>query len=301
MNNDNFNTFEEDDSRVTRLATSPNGGEEKKSNNAAIAGGIAAAAVIGGGATAAAMTLGGNHDDDEEVEVEITDENGEVIPELTELIDDLAGVAGAHYSQPQPQPQPGVNQTVNVQPPVTPEEPIGPQNGGGEVPANGGGGENPANGGGGEGPANGGGGEGPANGGGGEGPANGGDAPAPINPEEILSVTEVDSDDNDIPEVVGFDNGVEVVAQENGEVAYVAEFSTEGGNGLMVDVDADGVFDMVTDGSGQNLGSAGGTMVSDIELMQHENDTEYLAANELDNNSDVSGTGEAAADDVIII
>ena len=42
-------------------------------------------------------------------------------------------------------------------------------------------------------------------------------------------------------------------------------------------------------------------MVSDVEMMTHENDHDYLAANELDNNSDVNGVGESSADDTILV
>lgn len=124
--------------------------------------------------------------------------------------------------------------------------------------------------------------------------------PDDTTPEDIIAVTEVDPEDNDMPELLSFNN-VELVPTEDGEVMISADFTLEGDSYTMVDVDNDGIFDAVVDASGEMQGSAGGMMLSDIELIANEGNNDYLAANEHDNNSDVSATGDASADDIVTV
>ncbi len=120
----------------------------------------------------------------------------------------------------------------------------------------------------------------------------------PISPDEILSETSIDIDDNEIPELLSFDT-VELVDDDQGNVHVQAEFTMEGENYTMIDIDNDGVFDSVADASGNDMGTAGGMMISDIELINNANNDNYLSANEYDNNTDLSGTGESSLQDTI--
>ncbi len=124
--------------------------------------------------------------------------------------------------------------------------------------------------------------------------------PVHVNPDEVLAVTAIDESDNDMPELLSFES-VELVPDENGEVTVEAQFTMNNESFTMVDIDGDGVFDNYVNEMGNNQGSAAGMMVSDIELMQHENDNTYLAANNFDNNSEISGTYESSVDDTIIV
>lgn len=121
-----------------------------------------------------------------------------------------------------------------------------------------------------------------------------------ISADEVIALTEIDSNDNDMPELLTFEN-VELIQEPDGDVHLHAEFTVDGERYTMVDIDNDGVFDTVEDSTGTVQGGAAGMMLSDIELISNENNTNYLAANDLDNNSNISGTGESAIDDNVII
>lgn len=117
---------------------------------------------------------------------------------------------------------------------------------------------------------------------------------------EVISVTEVDNNDNDMPELLAFEEPVYQTGP-GGNVQVSANFTLEGENYTMIDVDNDGVFDgVVTDGQVIST-ETGGMMVSDVELMVNESNDDYLAATETDNNDDVSLTGDVAADDTILV
>lgn len=122
-----------------------------------------------------------------------------------------------------------------------------------------------------------------------------------VNPAEIISITEVDDNDNDMPELLEFEEP-EYVQDDAGNIQVHADFTLEGETFTMIDVDGDGTFDGIDNGDGTMAEvNVGGLMVSDVEMMTHENDHDYLAANELDNNSDVNGVGESSADDTILV
>ena len=117
---------------------------------------------------------------------------------------------------------------------------------------------------------------------------------------EVISVTEVDNNDNDMPELLSFEEP-DYQTGPGGNVQVSANFTLEGENYTMIDVDNDGVFDGVVS-NGQVISTeTGGMMVSDVELMVNESNDDYLAATETDNNDDVSLTGDVAADDTILV
>lgn len=122
----------------------------------------------------------------------------------------------------------------------------------------------------------------------------------PVNPQEVIAITAVDDDDNDMPELLTFES-VELLPNEDGTVQIQAQFSMDGESYTMIDVDNDGIFDAVADAAGNSQGSAAGMMLSDIEIINNANNNEYLAANEYDNNSNVSDTGDSAINDTVIV
>lgn len=124
--------------------------------------------------------------------------------------------------------------------------------------------------------------------------------PDDVDVNEVISVTEVDNNDNDMPELLAFEEPVYQTGP-GGNVQVSANFTLEGENYTMIDVDNDGVFDgVVCDGQVIST-ETGGMMVSDVELMVNESNDDYLAATETDNNDDVSLTGDVAADDTILV
>ena len=124
--------------------------------------------------------------------------------------------------------------------------------------------------------------------------------PDDVDVNEVISVTEVDNNDNDMPELLAFEEPVYQTGP-GGNVQVSANFTLEGENYTMIDVDNDGVFDGVVS-DGQVISTeTGGMMVSDVELMVNESNDDYLAATETDNNDDVSLTGDVAADDTILV
>lgn len=124
--------------------------------------------------------------------------------------------------------------------------------------------------------------------------------PDDVDVNEVISVTEVDNNDNDMPELLAFEEP-DYQTGPGGNVQVSANFTLEGENYTMIDVDNDGVFDGVVS-DGQVISTeTGGMMVSDVELMVNESNDDYLAATETDNNDDVSLTGDVAADDTILV
>ena len=104
-----------------------------------------------------------------------------------------------------------------------------------------------------------------------------------------------------MPELLEFEEP-EYVQDDAGNIQVHADFTLEGETFTMIDVDGDGTFDGIDNGDGTMAEvNVGGLMVSDVEMMTHETDHDYLAANELDNNSDVNGVGESSADDTILV
>lgn len=113
-----------------------------------------------------------------------------------------------------------------------------------------------------------------------------------VNPDEIaeaiIAEDQIDPNDIDMADVVDFDD-MQTIYTVDGETYTVATFHDDAGNELvMVDVDGDNVFDVVTDTElnplvteeGQYV-SAGGMTTDDVE-MNMADDTQYLAANDTD-------------------
>lgn len=113
----------------------------------------------------------------------------------------------------------------------------------------------------------------------------------PVNPEEnietpdveeILSGEQIDTFDIEAEEIFAFD-GMETVYTVDGEELTAASFHLENGfEGVMIDVDGDGVFDdvaaMTSDGL-VRIGDAPMFTVDDVELELNPNDS-YLAQND---------------------
>lgn len=120
-------------------------------------------------------------------------------------------------------------------------------------------------------------------------------APTPneqVNPDEIaeaiIAEEQVDPNDIDMADVVNFDE-IGTVYTVDGESYTAAAFHDAAGNQLvMVDVDNDNVFDIITDMDGNplvdpngNLVAAGDLTVDDAEIGISEAPT-YLASNDTD-------------------
>lgn len=115
--------------------------------------------------------------------------------------------------------------------------------------------------------------------------------------DAIISGYEVDPDDIDRAEVINFDE-IGTVYTVTGEVYTAASFHGEDGNELlMVDVDGDDIFDVITTTEGELLADVNGELnVSDAEMMIYDEPV-YLAQNELEQQS--STVIEDIVDDII--
>jgi hypothetical protein len=119
-----------------------------------------------------------------------------------------------------------------------------------------------------------------------------------INPDEILAVTEVDTNDIDGERVINFDE-VSTIVNTEGDEMNVGIFHTPDGTEVaMVDIDNDNVFDVVIDGQGDIIGDAKNMTVGVAELMINESNDTYLTQN--DHESD-SMTGESFTDDAMFV
>lgn len=115
--------------------------------------------------------------------------------------------------------------------------------------------------------------------------------------DAIISGYEVDPNDIDMAEVINFDE-IGTVYTVTGEAHTAASFHGEDGNELvMVDVDGDEIFDVITTTEGELLGEVNGELnVSDAEMMICDEPV-YLAQNELEQQS--STIIEDIVDDLI--
>lgn len=123
----------------------------------------------------------------------------------------------------------------------------------------------------------------------------------PVNPDEIaeaiLSEEQIDPNDVEMAEVINF-NEIGTVYTVDGESYTAASFHDPNGEELlMVDVDDDDIFDLVTTTDGTVLGEANGMTVGDAEVMI-EDDPTYLAQSDTDN--DELMNGEDYMNDVIL-
>lgn len=117
-----------------------------------------------------------------------------------------------------------------------------------------------------------------------------------VNPDDvaeaIIAEEQVDPNDIDMADVVNFDE-IGTVYTVNGESYTAATFHDAAGNQLvMVDVDGDDVFDVITDMEGNiltdpqgNILAAGDVTVDDAEINITDSHT-YLAANDTDTTGD---------------
>lgn len=118
------------------------------------------------------------------------------------------------------------------------------------------------------------------------------DVPEPVTPneiesddnaiDEILAVEEIDVNDIDGEEILNFDD-ISTVYTVDGEEFTAASFHLDNGfDGVMIDVDGDGMFDEMavntTDGL-VGIGEAPAITVDDVELELNPEDT-YLAQND---------------------
>lgn len=269
----------------TQQATVPSQGAKapqagkKKVNPKVVAGAAAGAAVLGVGATAAAMGLGANddHNDDatDDIDLDVNAEEIEIGDSALNPDQPASGSfhfgLGGNDSASQPAAQ---HQQAPAHHQAAPQHPAAPaqeeQHIGGHTPGHEEEHFTPGN-------------------------------DEEVDPAEIISITEVDSDDNDMPELLEFEEP-EYVDDGAGNIQVHADFTLEGETFTMIDVDGDGTFDGIDNGDGTMAEvNVGGLMVSDVEMMTHENDHDYLAANDLDNNTDVNAAGEASADDTILV
>lgn len=115
--------------------------------------------------------------------------------------------------------------------------------------------------------------------------------------EDLLADVEEDPNDIDMEDVINFDE-IGTVYTVTGESYTAAAFhDTEGNELLMVDVDGDHVFDVITTPEGEILAQTAGDLnVGDAELMINDAPT-YLAQNDMDQLE--NATGENFADDII--
>lgn len=136
-----------------------------------------------------------------------------------------------------------------------------------------------------------------------------GESPAlqPVDPEgvanAIISGEEIDPSDIKTEDIVNFEE-IGTVYAVNGDEMTAASFHTPDGNEyVMVDIDGDNVFDVVTDTEGNgmvdnsgHLVTAHGMTVTDAEMGIAPNDT-YLAADDNDHTTDYGA--DSIAEDVI--
>ncbi len=116
--------------------------------------------------------------------------------------------------------------------------------------------------------------------------------------DEILAEEEIDVADIDAPEMVNFDS-IGTVYTVDGEEFAAASFHMDNGiEGVMIDVDGDGVFDDVAAQTVDGLikvGDAPGFTVDDVELELNPDDS-YLAQND---EIDHTLADDSFADDII--
>lgn len=98
-------------------------------------------------------------------------------------------------------------------------------------------------------------------------------------------VEEVDPNDNDMADIINVDEIGTVYTTDGQELTAALIHDPDGGQALLVDVDGDNVYDVITTETGEVIAQANGDIdVSDVEHMyaaQH-GDTGYLASNDFD-------------------
>lgn len=107
-------------------------------------------------------------------------------------------------------------------------------------------------------------------------------------------VQEIDPNDNEMADVINVDEIGTIYTTDGQELTAAVIHDPQGGQALLVDVDGDNIYDVITTEHGEVIAQANGDIdVSDVENMytvQH-GDTGYLASNEFDNNMNVETNG----------
>ena len=121
-----------------------------------------------------------------------------------------------------------------------------------------------------------------------------------INPDEladaIIAEDQIDPNDIDAADIIKF-NEIGTVYTVDGESYIAASFnSPDGEELLMVDVDGDEIFDVITTTNGEIIADAGSLTLGDAQIMVDQEPT-YIAQSE--HTADQLPTGESYLDDVI--
>lgn len=122
--------------------------------------------------------------------------------------------------------------------------------------------------------------------------------------ESVLAVEAVDPHDVDMDDLAEYGE-VGVIVTEDGVEQNYAVFEMGDDQLAMIDLDGDGVFDVIADEEGHTMDlndpSVPAFTVSDAEVQMQEQNGEYdyMAQTDLDNNSDTSVSGDYYGDDVI--
>ncbi len=104
----------------------------------------------------------------------------------------------------------------------------------------------------------------------------------------IIAGEEIDPADVDVADIINVDQIGTVYTVDGQNMLAAAIHDDEGNELMMVDVDGDGVFDVVTTPEGEAIAEVGGDIdVSDAEHMMTGEDSGWLAANDFDNSMDV--------------
>lgn len=122
--------------------------------------------------------------------------------------------------------------------------------------------------------------------------------------DDLLAVEAVDPHDVEADDLAEYGE-VGVIESENGVMQNYAVFEMGDDQLAMVDLDGDGVFDIMADEYGNTMDMSDPDMpaftVSDAEVqMQEQNGQyEYMAQTDLDNNTDTSISGDYYGNDMI--
>ncbi len=133
------------------------------------------------------------------------------------------------------------------------------------------------------------------------------DPEPPLDPEEVANTIilgdQIDPGDIDLADVISFEEIGTVYTVDGGEYTSASFHDNQGNRLLMVDVDGDNVFDVLSDTDGNFLEDAGGNLIAsgnftvdDAELNISAGAT-YLASNENDISDDI---GSATIEDDMI-
>lgn len=210
----------------------------------------AGATIVGAGGALGASELlnGGDIDDDLDIE--------EIDDEQVEQQDDKPEQEPEQQPQPQPAPQQPVQQPVEDPNEIQPVDnnTVANNNSPAQEPTQGPAQNNEV------------------------GQQTGGGTPDPalndVDPNQIaqeITATEVDPNDVDVADMISVDNVDTMYFEDGSEMPVAAVHTSDGGQYLMIDVDNDMTFDVITDLEGNPLTAVDGNLtMSDIEDMMDE-------------------------------